>query len=252
MTNSRFLFVALCTLILISSFVVNIYANNKATASVSVDVVSRYIWRGIMINEAPNIQSSFNLSCGGARLGLWGSTTLSKENTSDDNYALSQEIDLIASYSHQIFNQLAATISATDYYYPNAGISIGNFNDYDNPDGPGAHTIEAGLSLSSSGSIPISISGYVNVYNEEGNNTYFQVDYPVDLASIDINLFLGTAGGSEKNPDYYGTDHFNVINLGFTAKKSVIITDKFTLPIFVTFIINPRAEVSYLVAGFSL
>ena len=214
--------------------------------SSGVDVVSRYIWRGLNVNDAVNIQPSLALSVSGISFGFWGSYNLS--NNSIDN-TFGQEVDTWIGYTYAFENGMSIGALATDYYYPNAGIKWGNFNNYDDPEGPGAHTIETGLVISGPESFPITVSGFINAYNDAGSNTYFQIDYPVTVAEIPLNFFVGASGGSEENPGYYGTEKFNVTNIGVKAEKSVKITEDYSLPLYATFLINPRAETSYLVFG---
>lgn len=214
--------------------------------SAGADVVSRYIWRGLNVNDAINIQPVLSLSVSGFSFGFWGSYSLSN-NSSEDIYG--QELDTWISYSYAFENGMSIGAIVTDYYFANAGIKWGNFNNYDDPDGPGAHTIETGLLLRGPDSFPISLSGFINVYNDAGSNTYFQIDYPVTVAEVPLNFFAGASGGSEENPDYYGTEIFSVTNVGVKATKSVKITEDYSLPVSVTFLINPRAEISYLVFG---
>jgi hypothetical protein len=145
----------------------------------------------------------------------------------------------------------------TDYYYPNAGIELSNFNDADDEDGPGAHLIEIGASFTGPDEFPITFSAFVNVHNEEGNNTYFQLDYPCELGDVDLNFFAGGTGGSDDNPYYYGSemypaDEFTIINVGLTVTKEIAISNKFSLPVFGSFIVNPSPEIAYMVVGFSL
>lgn len=252
MKPCRCILIVVFLFVLLSVIPCGSYAGDKLDTSVSADFVSRYIWRGIMINDAPNIQPAFGLGYKGLELGLWGSHTLSKTNSGEDNYGLSHEIDIELGYSFQFSNEMGFAVKLIDYYFPNGGIKIGNFNNYDDPEGAGAHTLEAGLVFTGSESLPLSISGYVNFYNDEGNNTYFQVDYSTNVNNIGIELFAGIAGGSDKNQGYYGTEKMNAINLGFTATKTISITDKFSLPVFVSYINNPNVEISYLLFGFSL
>ncbi len=51
---------------------------------------------------------------------------------------------------------------------------------------------------------------------------------------------------------YYGTNSFNVINIGVTAIKEIKITDNFSLPIFGSYILNPNQEISNFVFGISI
>ncbi len=228
------------------------FAQDKVTLSASADFVSRYIWRGANVNDAPNVQPSVSLGFKGLEAGLWGSSTLSANNTADDNYALSQEIDGWISYACSLPNGMEVKGLLTDYYYPNAGIKIGNFDNYDDANGPGAHLLEAGLVITGPDAIPLSISGFVNIYNDEGNNTYFQLDYSTEVSGTGLDLFAGAAGGSTKNPAYYGTEKFNFVNLGFKVTKPVKFSQNFSLPVSGTFILNPRTEIAFLVLGFSL
>ena len=213
--------------------------------SVNADLVSRYIWRGINVNDAFNIQPALTLSVSGFSFGFWGSYSLS--NNLDYNI-YGQELDTWLGYAFTFENGMSISAIVTDYYYPNAGIPWGNFDNFDSPEGPGAHTIETGLLLKGPNAVPISLSGYIDVYNDAGNNTYFQVDYPVSVANVSINFFVGASAGSEENP-IYGTETFNIINIGVKASKSIKITEDYSLPVYSTFILNPRAEISYLVFG---
>ncbi len=214
------------------------------SVSAGADIVSRYIWRGLNVNDAINIQPALSLSVSGFSVGFWGSYSLAN-NSSEQIYG--QELDTWISYSYAFKNGMSIGAIVTDYYFANAGIKWGNFNNYDDPSGPGAHTIETGLLLKGPNSFPLSLSGFINVYNDAGNNTYFQIDYPATVAEIPLNFFIGASGGSEENPGYYGTEKFNVTNFGIKATKSVKITENYSLPVSVTFLINPRTEISYLV-----
>ncbi len=215
------------------------------------DLVSRYIWRGLNINDAVNIQPAFSLSFGNAAAGVWGSYSLNSNNTTDDNYAFSQEIDTWLSYKIDAGDDASVTAILTDYYFPHAGIKWGNFKNYNDPAGPGAHLVEAGIIFTGTKSFPITLSGYYNFYNDAGSNSYFEIGYPFAVEDIGLNVFAGAAGGSKDNPGFYGTEKFNVINLGVKAAKSVKITDEFSLPAAVSFIANPKAEIAYLVFSLS-
>jgi Bacterial protein of unknown function (Gcw_chp) len=220
--------------------------------SANADLVSRYIWRGLNVNDQPNIQPSITFEYSNLGIGFWGSYGLTHQNSSDEYYSSSQEIDTWLNYSLGVGKSLNLTAIVTDYYYPNGGIKIGNFNNYNNPNGSGAHTVEAGLTIAGVENFPLSVSGFVNVYNDEGNNLYFQADYFTTIQEVGLGLFIGAAAGSKDNPGYYGTEKFSIINIGLKASKQIKISEEFSLPVSCSYILNPQAEISYLVFVISL
>lgn len=222
------------------------YNDSPVSIDMGVDVVSRYVWRGLNVNDAPNIQPAISFTYTGFTLGLWGSYAL----TADSDHPFNSEIDLYTGYSI-ITGAGTFSILVTDYYFPDAGYKLGNFNNYNDPDGAGGHLIEAGLTYQLPESFPLSISGYYNVYNDAGKNTYFQLSYPFNINNFSLTIFTGAAGGSSENPAYYNSSKFAVINAGFTLNKDIKITDNFILPVFSSFIINPRSEQPFLIFGIS-
>ena len=242
---------ALAVLVLVLSLAGSVAAEGcPVTVSTGVDLYNRYVWRGLDIAATPSIQPTLAVGFGGLELGTWGAYTLSNEASESD------EIDFWLGYTHELEGGAAVSAIVTDYYFPNAGIDFFNFNNYDAvkddtiPD-PGAHTIEIGLSVTGPTSFPITFSGYLNVHNDAGDNTYFQVDYPLALKDTELNFFCGATGGSEDNPDYYGADEFAVINVGVTAVREIVVSESFSLPLTVSFIVNPEAEISHLLVGVS-
>jgi hypothetical protein len=232
-------------LLLISAMIPGgVSAQDRTSISTGVDLMNRYVWRGLDIAGTPSIQPSLSVSSYGFELGVWGAYTLSNQASESD------EVDLWLSYSYGFENEASVCVLMTDYYYPNTGAKFFNFNDYENSD-PGAHILEMGISFTGPASLPLTVSGYVNVHNDPGNNTYFQIDYPFRAGETELGLFCGFTGGSEDNPEYYGTKGLNVINLGLSAERGLEISDRVTLPVSVAFIVNPRAETPYLVAGLS-
>ena len=223
---------------------------NKISVSTGVDLFNRYVWRGLDIANTPSIQPTLAVEYAGFELGTWGAYTLSNDASDSD------EIDFWLSYTANLNNGVSVTAMVTDYYLPNAGIDFFNFNDYDAmkddtiPD-PGAHLLEVGVSVTGPESFPVTVSGYVNVYNEEGNNAYFQLDYPVAVDGTELNFSFGATTGSEDNPGYYGANDFGVINLGLTASRDVKMSESFSLPLTVSLIVNPDAEISHMLVGVS-
>lgn len=99
---------------------------------------------------------------------------------------------------------------------------------------------------------PITVAGYVNIHNDTGSNAYFQIDYPFMVGETQLSAFVGAAAGSKDNPDYYGTDNLQVINLGLGSTRTIKLSDAKSIPLNISFIVNPQAEIAYLLAGISL
>jgi hypothetical protein len=200
------------------------------------------MWRGLEINKSFNVQPSFGYGAGAFDIGLWGSYAIS-----DVENALQSEIDLYASYTFTTSGGDIA-ILFTDYYFPDSNVRLGDFDD-----GTGAHTLEVGVGYSGPESFPVSIAAYMNVYNDAGNNMYFEVGYPLSLPDkYSLDLFVAATPGSSENPNYYGTDKFGFLNVGFKASKDIVLTDSFSIPGFISFIMNPTTDKAHLVAGFSI
>ena len=226
----------LSLIIFLSTFSI---AQEKFNVSQTIDLVSRYIWRGIDIASTPSAQPSISLSFQNVTLGFWGAYTLSNQTSASD------EIDIWFSYNFNLRGVIITPL-VTDYYYPNGGRSFFNFKD-----GTGAHLLEAGLKLYKE-NFPVIISGYYNFYNDPGNNTYFELLYSAIINEIKLDSFLGIAGGSKENSLIYNTENINFINIGIRVTKSLVISEEINIPIFVSFIINPRNEKGYITAGLSL
>ncbi len=220
-------------------FITNLFSQYKVQLNTNVDLVSRYIWRGIDVASTPSVQPSLAVSFSNISLGFWAAYTLSNQKSSSD------EIDIWLSYNLKIGEFIISPL-ITDYYYPNSGKRLFDFDDEN-----GAHLLEAGLKISKE-DFPIIVSGYYNFYNEPGNNTYFEISYSANVNELKFDSFIGATGGSKSNSLFYNTENFNVINIGMKITKPLFITDKITIPVFASIIFNPRNEIANVVAGITL
>lgn len=216
-------------------------AESPLGISASATFASRYNWRGSDYGDAAAIQPALTATYKGLNVGFWGSYSTNFE-----------EIDTWASYGYQISNSVLITGIVTDYFFPGEHLEVFNYNNWDDPDGSGAHTIELGAAISGPAKVPLTLSAFVNVYNDEGKNKYFQLDYSTALGSSTVGLTLGATSGSKKNPGYYGSDDFALINIGAKVSHSIEFTDKFSLPVFGQIIVNPNSEQAFMVFGFTL
>jgi len=208
------------------------------------DLYSRYIWRGSDIGNSPSFQPSITYTTGGLSVGFWGAYALA---SSANNAATYAEDDFWASYTLSTEKAGSFSVIYTDYYIPSLGIPFGFYK----PTSPGsaAHTLEGGVGYTGPDKFPISLNFYNNLSNDPDNSSYIQAAYPFTISETTLTL---TAGMTPSKSAYYGTTGGNIINLGITVAKSIVITDKFSLPINVSYINNPAQDKSYLVFGASL
>lgn len=229
------------TLLLTSSIAVAQEEKQSSAVSVdySVDIVSRYIWRGLLFNGNPNIQPTISLTAGGFSIGSWASYGMSQ------NYA---EIDLFATYSFSNFS-----VTLYDYYNEDETdlAAVDYFNWGKNTTG---HLLEGTVAWAGTENLPLNITlaaffyGYDTDANGDQNySTYLELGYPVKIGDFDVDLFVG----GTLNEGFYN-DEANIVNLGFKTTKEIEITDKFKLPVSATFAVNPAKEDVFFVVGITL
>lgn len=211
--------------------------NAGAQVSVGADILSRYVWRGVDYGNSPSFQPSLALTIGNFKLGTWGAYSFAGSGTPFAEHDIWASFDIPTS---------AGTFSAlyTDYYYPSAGLKYFNFEG----EGTGAHTLEVGIAYAGPETVPLTVKAYFNVHNDPDKSAYVELGYPVAVQSVRLNFFVG---GSAGKSFWYGTEQAAVINVGFTASKSITVTESFSLPVFASFIVNPDLEQSYLAVGMS-
>jgi len=224
--------ILILTIVLLSSF------GSFAQLKLGSDIYSRYLWRGLDFGDSPSFQPTLNFTTGGFTIGAWGAYSFPGNAV---NYA---ENDLYAAYAISTESTGTFNFLFTDYYFPSAGIKFSDFEK-----NGGAHTMEAGVSYSGPGKFPVSIAVYSNVHNDVDHSSYIQLGFPFTISDAILTLSVGFVPSKSA---YYTTTKGGITNLGITASKTVAITDKFSLPLNVSYISNPVQDKTYLVFGMSL
>ncbi|MBN1991050.1 MAG: hypothetical protein JW783_16740 [Bacteroidales bacterium] len=209
---------------------------SSSSLDLNVDIVSRYLWRGLLYSPSPNIQPTLTFSAGGFAIGAWGSYSLSEQ------YA---EVDLFVSYTtspitlmvYDYYAEDETDLSAVDYFKWKKGTT--------------GHQLEGTIMFGGTDKIPFTLTAatffYGNDKNVDGDNnysTYFEIAYPVKIAGQEVNLFLG---GTPAEGLYH--TEAGIVNVGFSTSKSLKITDSFELPVKGTFAVNPAAKDVFFVIG---
>ena len=240
---------------------------SKIELGAGADLYSRYVWRGTMYGgSSPSVQPYANLLVSNLEVGFWGAYSLGGINPI-------QEMDFYVGYT---FMNDMLTFTFTDYYFPN------EYDGYDyfeyNKDSTG-HIFETMLSFNGTEKFPLTFSAGVNVYGADAArieddetssdfntktgiqySTYLELGYANSLKGVDYNIFAGLTLANPKemneNTGYAGEFGFygskpGFVNVGISLTKNVEITDKFTLPIHSSFIVNPDKKNAFLIFGVS-
>lgn len=205
--------------------------------SAGADLVSAYLWRG-MFNAGASFQPSLGLSCGPVTLGAWGSTDFSGEN---------KEVDITLG-----FEKAGFSLGLTDYFYPGNG----GFFEWDEKKTCHQLEIGVGYDFGEKTNVPIALSWNTMVAGDDlkadGDrqfSSYFEIDYTTQVKSVSVELGAGFTPFDSFYQD--GTDGFNMINFSVKGSYEIEFTDKFHLPVFAQFVLNPNAEDVHMAFGFT-
>lgn len=210
-------------------------AQDKVEASVGLDIVSGYLWRGQDLGNV-SIQPSAGISYKGFSLSAWGSVGFDKE---DD-----KELDLTLGYGVGGFS-----VSVTDYWF-NSGAGYFHYGAHNT-----AHVFEAQVGYDFG---PVAVNWFTNFAGDDGLNksgkraysSYISVAAPFRLGGID---WTAEVGATPWATTFYndGANGFEVCDVTLKASKELKITDKFSLPVFAQLTWNPATEGAYFAAGLS-
>ena len=211
----------------------------KIETTISGDIVSSYIWRGLDCGDV-SIQPTLGVGYKGLSLTAWGSYGITNP---DDT----KEFDLTLAYSAGGFN-----IGITDYWF---SVGLDPDSRYFKYDAHSTnHIFEANIGYDFG---VLSVQWFTNFAGNDGFNkngkraysSYAEVAVPFKLATVD---WTATAGAVPYATEFYGTTGFAVTNLTLRADKEIKITDSFSIPVFGQVTANPCTQKAYLVFGFTL
>ncbi|MEA3504218.1 MAG: TorF family putative porin [Bacteroidota bacterium] len=223
--------------ILSSNFVFSQETENKSNSDISVslnaDIVSRYVWRGLLYSNSTNIQPQIGVSYKNFFIGSWGSYALT------DNYA---EVDFYMGYLYKNF-----TITINDYYTENEE-NLSQFDHFNWGNSSTNHVLEASASYFLGKKLPLTVTAatffYGNDKDANGDNnysSYFEAKYSFSSSLYNFSFFVG----GTPNKGLYASDAA-IVNIGCSASKTISI-DNYKIPIEASLISNPEAENIFLV-----
>lgn len=201
-----------------------------------VDVYSRYIFRGSDYGDALSFQPSLTYVLGDLSVGLWGAYA---------EKGLYSEADLCVTYVVG-----PATVYLTDYYIPTLTPGVPFFN-Y-NLKGSGAHVVEVGAGYTGPETMPFSVSGYINVLGDTLNSIYIQASYPL-LSDLSLTIGLSPSKGIYTSPSsLHPASGAGLVSVGFIGTKTIKVSEDFSIPFNVQYIMNAYSETAFLIFGIRL
>lgn len=225
----------------------NVSAQDKFTVNSNFDIVSNYVWRGMDQNSGVSVQPGLGLAYKGFTLSAWGSQSLT--NNADRDV---QEFDLNLGYS---IGGFSATI--TDYWWGGLHNPYGYYKHgpADNPV-DGGHHFEVTVAYNFGKKVPLTLSWSTwfagadlrTSGDKRCYSTYISASYGIACpAGV---LLTPSIGFTPWKGYYHGKVAFTDISL--KASKSLALSEKISMPLFVQAIISPVNDHVYLVAGIGI
>ncbi len=221
-------------ILLLSAVSILAYPVKAQEYELSMDLLNRYVWRGIELASAASVQPGLGVSIGDFSVGSWASYALSPQTAGSDEH------DFWASYAVDRFS-----FTVTDYYYPHSANN--DFFDFED-NGLGAHVLEAALGFDGGDDFPLTFLLAANFYNDQDNSLYLELGWKT---SSGMGLVAGFAKGESA---WYGLTGSGVqaINVGVSYTRELKFNDEFKVPLSGQVIVNPALKMSYFVVGLSL
>ncbi len=198
----------------------------QGQVTLGADIVSRYVWRGLDFGDSPSIQPDLEYSAGKFTVGTWGAYPFANGTNINEH-------DLFASWAVG-----PLLLGVTDYFFPDGG-------DYFDYKVEGNHVIEPYISYSGEFSALVA----VNALNDPDHSIYFELGYDRTINTTELRFFLGS---TIAKTDWYGTAGAALLSVGVIATRNVAVTEQTSVPLSVSYIVNPNAGQTFLLFSLGL
>lgn len=213
------------------------------------DLVSRYVWRGQLLDRSPNIQPWVEYAPAfGLRIGAWGSYSFSGD------YA---EVDLYLGYGYQGFS-----LMLTDYFVMDESLENNRFFDYRK--GITGHLLEGTLSWEGPEKVPLKLTAATMFYGADMKVDHVVIDTSLnDTTAYYVNQYstyfeaawsfrhFSVFAGITPAAGFYGNG-FGLVNLGISADRDIRLGKNYSIGLRASLITNPQRQNIYLVLGITL
>lgn len=230
----------LCVALVSSVLTVNAQeTKTNSHFSGSVELTTKYLWRGQEYGETPTFFPTLNYSIGGFSVYATGAYTF------DNSW---READLGLSYTWK-----GLTLGLVDYYYPTVVGENDNYFNFKN--GETGHLLEGCISYEFE-KIPISIMVSTFFYGADKNldgkqaySSYAELGYHYDFKDESV---ISVALGASMNRSLYNNFEtgFSIVNIAAKYQRDIYSNNKISIPASVQFVVNPQKQKNYI--SFSL
>lgn len=213
----------------------------KSPFSASLEITSKYLWRGQEYGLSPTVFPTLGYGVGGFSVYATGAYAF------DSSW---REVDLCFSYSYKDFS-----VNIVDYFYPTPTYELDNYFEFSN-DKTG-HLLEGFLKYSPK-SFPISVLVSTFFYGadkkENGSqawSSYAELGYHYDFT--DSNIFSVALGASLNKSLYNDFDAgLSIVNIALKYQTIIPIVKRYTIPVSAQYVVNPQRKKSYIAFSFGL
>ena len=159
----------------------------KLSISTGANLMSKYVWRGQLVNDEPVLQPAITFSYGDFSFGTWASMDLTDIAGSNERYHI-QEVDYTLSYATSVTENMDLEVGGIVYAFPSA---------------PDTAELYSGLTYSTPLVTP-SITVYYDVEEAEGFYASIGVDRSFDLTEkVSLNVGASQGWGDSSYDNYY-------------------------------------------------
>jgi hypothetical protein len=215
---------------------------------VSLDVASRYLWRGLNLSDDTNVQPSGWLAWGPFEVGTWGTHGVEGEYHEQDfwitYYLPAQRAGMFALTLNDYY---VSSDFGNDFFdFEGVGVCDPDEQAYGVPPRcvGGPHTAEVVGSFISSAA-PVDLLLAYNFHNDPEDAIYGQAAFRPSVLGFDLAFTVGGVLGESLR--YYRTDGASVTNLSAGIGRSILGLP-FDLPLSIEVVHNPHLDETYYMA----
>lgn len=226
--------------------------------SYDLQLVSRYYWRGIDIDNSPAFQPDLSYTWkNGFKVGLWGTFGFRqiKERLDgvEENYGHYAEFDPYISYTKNWFS-----VELNDYFTVS---TIGESDYFNFKKGQTGHSGVLNIIIGGTEKVPLTFTVSTVIYGADmskdefgewgmgtRNNysTYLELIYPMEIKSLGLEI-KPEIGMTPWGGGYGYAEKAAVINAGVRLGKTIRLSSNYSIPVEAGLLNNPDAKSTYFI-----